>query len=94
MSIETDASIRPGTDDQSVVDGSWPPSPTEEGPVYTRSNGERRPLSKMATPHLRSATLNMARDFPGHPELADMQTELARRDAEFAAQQEQSNDPA
>lgn len=62
---------------------------TEE-PAYTRSNGERRPLSKMATPHLRSATLNMARDFPDHSELADMQAELTRRDAEFAATQEQA----
>lgn len=60
-------------------------------PFYTRSNGERRPLSKMATPHLRSATANLQRDFPGHSEIPPMVAELARRDAEYAAQtQEQS----
>ena len=57
------------------------------GPVYTRSTGERIALDSMATPHLRSAHAKLARDWPGHPEIAPMADEIARRDAEYQAEQ-------
>lgn len=60
--------------------------PETEEPFYTRSNGERRPLSKMATPHLKSALVKLQREFPGHPEIDPMAAEVVRRDEEYAAQ--------
>jgi hypothetical protein len=59
----------------------------ESEPFYTRSSGERRPLKRMATPHMKSALAILQRDFPGHPEIGPMVEEVARRDAEYAAQQ-------
>jgi hypothetical protein len=56
-----------------------------EGPFYTRSTGQRVPLSAMATPHLKSAFAKLQREWPDHPELAGMGAEIERRDAEFAA---------
>ena len=56
-------------------------------PFYTRSTGARVPLSAMATPHLKSAARKLALDFPSHPELGPMESEIAKRDAEFARRQ-------
>lgn len=64
-----------------------------QGPFYTRSNGIHVPLASMATPHLRSAHAKLAREYPGHPELAPMADELAKRDAEYAASQAQQEQP-
>lgn len=61
-----------------------------EEPFYTRSNGVRAPLKTMATPHLKSALAKLARELPDHPEIPAMDAEAKRRDAEFAAQQEQA----
>lgn len=61
-----------------------------EEAVYTRSNGAQVALSSMATPHLKSALAKLQRDFDGHPEIGPMAEEVARRDAEYAAQQEQA----
>jgi hypothetical protein len=58
-----------------------------EGYFYTRSTGERVPLVDMKTPHLKSAHAKLAREFPGHPEIAPMADEIAKRDAEYQAQQ-------
>ena len=55
-------------------------------PHYTRSNGQRVPLAEMKTPHLKSAHAKLARDWPGHPEIAPMGEEIAKRDAEYQAQ--------
>ena len=57
-----------------------------EGPFYTRSNGERKPLAEMATPHLKSAHAKLARDFPGHPELRAMGAEIEKRASQEQAQ--------
>lgn len=53
-------------------------------PGYTPASKGWTPLSAMNSHHLRAATEKLARDFPGHPELADMQRELAARDRAFA----------
>lgn len=60
---------------------------TDNDPVYTRSNGARVRVRDMAFPHLKSAHAKLAAEFPGHPELPGMAAEIARRDAEYAAQQ-------
>jgi hypothetical protein len=57
--------------------------------LYTRSNGVQVPVAEMAYPHLKSAHAKLAATFPGHPEIDPMAEEIARRDAEYAAQQEQ-----
>jgi hypothetical protein len=56
--------------------------------VYTRSNGVQVPVADMAGPHLKSAFAKLSAEVPGHPELPGMAAEIARRDAEFQAQQE------
>jgi hypothetical protein len=56
-------------------------------PFYTRSNGVRAYLDEMATPHLKSAHTKLERDWPGHPEIAPIADEIAKRDAAYAAQQ-------
>lgn len=65
------------------------PPAEDEGPVYTRSNGVRVRIRDMATPHLKSAHAELAREFPGHPELAGMAADIDRRDAEYAATQQE-----
>lgn len=59
-----------------------------EGPFYTRSTGAKVKLADMVTNHLKSAHAKLSRDFPGHPELGPMADEIARRDIEYAAQQQ------
>jgi hypothetical protein len=56
-------------------------------PGYTRSNGQRVPLSSMATPHLKSAHAKLAREWPDHPDVAPMAAVIAQRDAEYQASQ-------
>lgn len=58
--------------------------------VYTRSNGVQVRVADMAGPHLKSAFAKLSAEVPSHPELSGMQAEIARRDAEFQAQQEAS----
>jgi hypothetical protein len=58
---------------------------TEAG--YTRSNGVWTPLRLLATPHLKSAHAKLAREWPGHPEIAPMAEEIAKRDAAFHSEQ-------
>jgi len=58
-----------------------------EEPHYTRSTGERVPLSKLVTPHLKSAFRKLQFEQPDHPELGPMEAEIANRDAEYAARQ-------
>lgn len=58
-----------------------------EGPVYTRSNGDRVPLKTILYHHLKSAHAKLARDWPGHPEIAPMAAEIAVRDAAYQAEQ-------
>jgi hypothetical protein len=57
--------------------------------LYTRSNGAQVPVAEMAYPHPKSAHAKLAATFPDHPEINPMAEELAKRDAEYAAQQEQ-----
>lgn len=59
-----------------------------EGPTYTRSNGVKVPVKKMATPHLKSAHAKLEREFPGHPDLPGMAAEIAKRDEAYAAEQQ------
>lgn len=56
-------------------------------PFYTRSSGQPVRVRDMATPHLKSAHAKLARELPGHPELAGMAADIERRDAEFAEAQ-------
>lgn len=58
-----------------------------EGPVYTRSTGQKVLLASMATPHIKSALAKLQRELPDHPEIGPMTDEVAKRDAEFAAKQ-------
>jgi hypothetical protein len=58
-----------------------------EEPAYTRSTGERVPLSKLSTPHLKSAFRKLQFEQPDHHELPAMEAEIVMRDAEYAARQ-------
>lgn len=57
--------------------------------TYTRSNGTAVPVTDMAYPHLMSAHAKLAREYPGHPEIQGMADEIAKRDADYAAKQEE-----
>jgi hypothetical protein len=60
----------------------------DEGPFYTRSNGQKVRLRDMVTNHLKSAHSKLSREWLGHPEIGPMADEIAKRDAEYAAQQD------
>jgi hypothetical protein len=58
---------------------------------YTRSNGDQVVIEEMPFPHLKSATLKMARMDPSNPELPAMQREVAKREAIYEEEQRLAN---
>jgi hypothetical protein len=58
---------------------------TDEGDFYTRSDRSRVPVRSMVYQHLVSSHAKLVRERPGHPEIAGMAREIARRNAEYAA---------
>lgn len=60
--------------------------------VYTRSTGQVLACDAMPFPHLVSAYRGLLKRDPDHHELAGMAAEIAKREAEHAAKQEQDAD--
>lgn len=59
----------------------------DDEPMYTRSNGQRVPISGMPFPHLKSATEKLEREDPDSDELPAMKARLADLQAAYEAEQ-------